>query len=239
MEPMRVKHLVPNAVTLANIALGFLSIIAAARGEYERAAWLIFGGALCDLCDGRLARLLDASSKFGMELDSLSDAISFGLAPAVLLYFAALKDLGAVGAAIAVGYVLCAVLRLARYNVETGALAQVTFEGCPTPIAAGYMISFIMVRGELSRAALAVGTAALAIFMVSKLKIPKFRKGSGLPIAMLLAGLGLFIFFLFRPTAVAWHVWNGWNWVMIFANYVFLARRGHLRQNAEPLRRAA
>jgi CDP-diacylglycerol--serine O-phosphatidyltransferase len=238
MEPMRAKHLVPNAVTLANIVCGLLTIIAAAEGRYERAAWLIFIGALCDMADGRLARLLDATSKFGMELDSLSDAISFGVAPAVLVYFAVLRPLGAAGLAVAVGYVLCGVLRLARYNVETSPLAALTFLGCPIPIAAGYMISFVLVRAQLSAFSVALGTVFLAGCMVSTLKIPKFRKGGGLPIAMLLIGLALFVVFLRAPGALTWHLWNGWNWVMIAANYLLLARRGQLKAVA-PLRRAA
>src|SRR5579859_3821295 len=103
---VQAKHLVPNAVTVANIVFGFLGIVAAADHQFERACVLLFIGALCDLADGRLARLLNATSKFGMELDSLSDAISFGIAPAVLVYFAVLERLGALGAAIAVAYVL-------------------------------------------------------------------------------------------------------------------------------------
>ena len=235
---MRAKHLVPNVVTLANITCGFLAVVAAARGQFERSAWFIFAGALCDMADGRLARLLDASSKFGMELDSLSDAISFGIAPAVLIYLAVLEPLGAVGAAIAVAYVLCGVLRLARFNLDTGALGSVTFQGCPIPIAAGYILSFIMVRHQLSAYTVAAGTLGLAGFMVSTLRIPKFRKGSGLPVGMLLLGLGLFIVFLLRPSALTWHLWNGWNWVMIGANYVVLARRRQLAA-VDPLRHAA
>jgi CDP-diacylglycerol--serine O-phosphatidyltransferase len=237
MERMRAKHLIPNAVTLANITLGFLSIVASAHGDHERAAWLIFLGALCDMADGRLARLLGATSKFGMELDSLSDAISFGVAPAVLVYFAVLERLGVLGAAIAVAYVLGGVVRLARYNVDTSALSEVTFLGCPIPIAAGYLVSLIMVRHQLPTWWVGAGTLGLAGCMVSTLKIPKFRKGGGLPIAMLLLGLALFIVFLLKPSALTWHVWNAWNWVMIAANYVLLARRGHL--TAVPLRRAA
>jgi hypothetical protein len=68
--------------------------------------------------------------------------------------------------------------------------------------------------------------------MVSTVKVPKFRKGSGLPFVMLLGGMAAFIAFLARPGAITWHVWNGWNFVMVIANYVVLARRGHLRPRA-------
>src|SRR5262249_47267960 len=154
-----------NAVTLANISFGFLGIVAAAEGRFERAVLFLFLAALCDLFDGKLARLLDASSKFGMELDSLSDAISFGIAPAVMIYLCALKTLGAAGAAIAVGYALCGVLRLARYNIDTNEIGKYTFQGVPIPIAAGYIMSFVMVRDHLPLWLIAGGTVFIALCM--------------------------------------------------------------------------
>src|SRR5262245_6355348 len=110
---MKLKHVIPNAVTLANIALGFLGIVAAARGQYERAVIFLFCAALCDLADGKLARALNATSKFGMELDSLSDMVSFGLAPAVLVYLSVLQGLGWIGVAAVLIYPLCGAIRLA------------------------------------------------------------------------------------------------------------------------------
>jgi CDP-diacylglycerol--serine O-phosphatidyltransferase len=234
---VRPKHLVPNAVTLANIAFGFLGIIAAVEGRFERSCVLLFTAALCDLADGRLARLLDASSKFGMELDSLSDVVSFGIAPAVLIYLAALRTLGSLGAVICVGYVLCGALRLARYNLDTGRLGKMTFLGCPIPIAGGYILSFTMVRDSLPVWLIAAGTVWISGCMVSTLKVPNFRRG-GLPIAMLIIGMVLFIVFLAHATALTWHVWNGWNVVMIIANYVMLWRRRDLGDTPE-LRKAA
>ncbi|HZS36026.1 MAG TPA: CDP-diacylglycerol--serine O-phosphatidyltransferase [Polyangia bacterium] len=237
---MRAKHLVPNGVTLCNIALGFLAIVSAAEGKFEQGTLFLFFAALCDLFDGKLARMLDASSKFGMELDSLSDAISFGIAPAVLIYLSALRPLGAVGAGIAVLYTLCGALRLARFNVDQNDLAKVTFQGVPIPIAAGYIMSLVMVRASLPIWLIAGGVAAIALLMVSTLKIPKFRKGN-LPSFMLAIGIVNFAVFLVRPGAITWHVWNGWNVVMVISNYVMLARRGYLarRRETEELRRAA
>jgi CDP-diacylglycerol---serine O-phosphatidyltransferase len=240
---VKAKHLVPNAVTLANIAFGFLGMVAAAEGRFERACVLLFIGALCDLLDGRLARMLNASSKFGMELDSLSDMVSFGIAPGVLVYLSVLKELGWIGAVIAAAYALCGALRLARYNIDSKPISEVTFLGCPIPIACGYVISMVMVRHSLPVWGVAVGTGLAAFFMISTLKVPKFRKGSGLPFAMLLVGLVTFIVFLARPEALTWHIWNGWNWVMIIANYIVLGRSGHLsrqpRESSEPEQRTA
>jgi CDP-diacylglycerol--serine O-phosphatidyltransferase len=225
---VQAKHLVPNFFTLANIAFGFFSMLAAAQGRYERAVLCLFGAALCDLLDGKLARMLDASTKFGMELDSLSDAISFGIAPGLLVYLAVLEPLGIGGAVLAIGYVLTAVIRLARYNVDTATIGKVTFQGVPTPIAAGYIMSFVMVRGALPVALVAAGTGLMAVLMVSTLKIPKFRPGQGLPFAMLIFGVGTFVAFLWRPGAITWHIWNGWNLIMVVSNYIVLSRKGYL-----------
>ncbi len=235
---MRAKHLVPNVVTLANIALGFLGMVAAAQGRFEHAVVLFFCAALCDLFDGRLARWLDATSKFGMELDSLSDMVSFGIAPAVLVYLAVLQRLGPGGLAIAAVYPLCGALRLARYNIDTGALGKVTFLGVPIPIAASYIWSMVMVRDQLSIWLIAAGTLTMAGCMVSTLKVPKFRAGEGLPFLMVLIGLGLFVAFLAHPVALTWHLWNGWNVVLLIANYVMLGRNGYLGRPERHLKAA-
>jgi CDP-diacylglycerol---serine O-phosphatidyltransferase len=238
----RLKYLIPNAVTVANIVLGFLAIVAAAEGAYERGAYLLFGAAMCDMLDGRLARLLNASSKFGMELDSLSDMVSFGIAPAVLVYLAVLRDLGTLGAVIASSYLICGALRLARFNLDDGPLTKITFQGLPIPVAAGYLISFIMVRGALQPWLIAGGVAYIAGCMVSTTKIPKFRKGAGPPIVMLFIGLATFVAFLARPSALTWHIWNGWNFFLVGLNYIVLYRQGYLGKNGKlpsELKRAA
>jgi CDP-diacylglycerol--serine O-phosphatidyltransferase len=226
---VRAKHLIPNAVTLANIALGFMGILAAAHGQFERSVVLLFAAALCDLADGKLARALNATSKFGMELDSLSDMVSFGLAPAVLMYLAVLHRLGTLGLAICIIFPLCGAIRLARYNSDVSGIGKVTFLGCPIPIAASYLWSMVLVRDGLSVWAMAAGTLLVAGAMVSTLKVPKFRKGEGLPQWTMFVGLATFIAFLARPMALTWHIWNGWNVLLIVANYVQLARKGHLQ----------
>ena len=238
---MRAKHLIPNAVTLANIALGFMGILAAAHGQFERSVVLLFAAALCDLADGKLARALNATSKFGMELDSLSDMVSFGLAPAVLMYLAVLHRLGTLGLAICIIFPLCGAIRLARYNSDVSGIGKVTFLGCPIPIAASYLWSMVLVRDGLSVWAMAAGTLLVAGAMVSTLKVPKFRKGEGLPQWTMFVGLATFIAFLARPMALTWHIWNGWNVLLIVANYVQLARKGHLQaaRKARHLKAAA
>jgi CDP-diacylglycerol--serine O-phosphatidyltransferase len=222
------KHLVPNFFTLSNIVFGFLSMLASSQGQYERAVVMLFFAAICDLLDGKLARMLDASTKFGMELDSLSDAISFGLAPGMLVYQAVLKEhYGWLGLVLTLAYVLTAVVRLARYNVDTGTLGNVTFQGLPTPIAAGYIMSFVLVREGLPHLLILGGTGLAAVMMVSTAKIPKFREG-GLPFPLLVFGICTFIVFMVRPCALTWHIWNSWNLLMVAVNYVVLSRRGYL-----------
>ena len=240
MRAVRPKHLVPNVVTLANIALGFLSIIAAADGRFEHAVYFMFAAGLCDMMDGRLARMLDASTEFGMELDSLSDVVSFGIAPAVLVYLSVLREYGTLGAMISVAYLLAGALRLARFNIDEGPLAKVTFQGTPIPVAAGYVMSFIMVRNELPSALIAGGVFSMALCMVSSIKVPKFRKDAGPPLFMMVIGITAFTIFVVKPSALTWHIWNGWNVVCIVANYVFLSKHGYLKQPpANQLKNAA
>jgi CDP-diacylglycerol--serine O-phosphatidyltransferase len=226
---MKWRHVIPNAVTLGNITLGFFGMVAAARGQIERSVLLLFCAAICDLADGKLARALNATSKFGMELDSLSDMVSFGIAPALLVYLAVLAPLGTLGAVVALIYPLCGAIRLARYNSDVSNIGKVTFLGCPIPIAASYVWSMVLVRDALPAWAIATGTLVVAGAMVSTLKVPKFRKGEGLPSWMMYVGLAAFVAFLARPSGLTWHIWNGWNIVLIAFNYVQLSRRGHLR----------
>lgn len=226
---MQLRHLPPNAATLGNMTFGFLAINAAAAGAFERAVIYLFLAVGCDTLDGRLARLLNATSKFGAELDSLSDAVSFGVAPAVLVYLATLHQLGGWGQAAAVSYLLCAAIRLARFNIDTGPMAKMTFQGVPTPAAAGYLMSFVMLRGQMSATMVAVGVVSLAFFMVSTLKVPKLGR-YGLPGWLLIGEAVTFLAFLYRPTVLTWHIWNGWNWSLVGVNYIRLAR---LRKNGD------
>ena len=118
-------------------------------------------------------------------------------------------------------------MRLARYNIDTKDLAHVTFEGLPIPIAASYVWSFVIVREALPVWVVGAGVTVTAMLMVSTLKIPKFRRG-GLPVPLMFVGLGAFIGFLAHPTALTWHLWNGFNVFAVALNYVLLSRRGLL-----------
>jgi CDP-diacylglycerol---serine O-phosphatidyltransferase len=126
--------IVPSALTIGNLFFGVWAVVSAARGEYERAAWLIIIAAIADTLDGRVARITKTGSRFGEELDSLVDAISFGIAPALIIYFMFLQT-GPWSWIASFFYVTCAVVRLARFNVEQAGHAKLSFHGLPSPSA--------------------------------------------------------------------------------------------------------
>jgi len=144
----------PSLFTLGNLACGFFSILAATRGHYEQAGWLILFASVFDMFDGRVARLLSAESEFGIEMDSLADTISFCAAPAFLMYFFVLKENPLWGGVIACIYTCFGVLRLAKFNTmaKEGTSSKKYFSGLPVPTPAAIIASFaisyqIMVAG--------------------------------------------------------------------------------------------
>ncbi|HNW43084.1 MAG TPA: CDP-diacylglycerol--serine O-phosphatidyltransferase [Elusimicrobiales bacterium] len=136
----------PSIFTITNMAFGFFSILAASEGKYVLAAWFLIVSYVMDMLDGRVARLVHGESSFGVEIDSLSDWISFGIAPAFLIFKFVLKDYGVWGYPVAFLYVLCGALRLARYNLKShfGGSSKDYFQGLPIPAAAGILVSFVL-----------------------------------------------------------------------------------------------
>lgn len=133
--------IVPSALTLGNLFFGIWAIVSAARGSFERAAWLIVVAGIADTLDGRVARVTQTGSRFGEELDSLVDAISFGVAPAVIMYHLYLSD-GQWSWIASFFYVSSAVIRLARFNIEQAGHAKVAFHGLPSPSAGMTLATF-------------------------------------------------------------------------------------------------
>jgi CDP-diacylglycerol---serine O-phosphatidyltransferase len=145
MTPVRPKLqrgviIVPSALTLGNLFFGIWAIVSATRGEFERAAWLIVFAGIADTLDGRVARVTKTGSRFGEELDSLVDAISFGVAPALIIYHLFLVD-GAWGW-IARSSTSVRRVRLARFNVDQAGHAKVVFHGLPSPSAGMTLATF-------------------------------------------------------------------------------------------------
>ena len=136
-------YLLPNLFTTAALLSGFYAIIASSSGQFEKAILAIGLAALFDGLDGRTARLLNAQSPFGEQYDSLSDMLSFGVAPAMLVYHWTLAPLGRLGLACAFVYAACAAFRLARFNVQIGVVDKRYFVGLPSPLAAILLSSAI------------------------------------------------------------------------------------------------
>jgi CDP-diacylglycerol--serine O-phosphatidyltransferase len=138
-------YLLPNLFTTAALFSGFYAVVSGMHGEFEAAAIAIFVAMILDGLDGRVARLTNTQSKFGAEYDSLADMVSFGVAPALVMFSWALSDLGKFGWACAFVYVACAALRLARFNTQIDTADNNFFSGLASPAAAAVVAGIVWV----------------------------------------------------------------------------------------------
>lgn len=175
-------YVLPNLMTTGNLFCGFFSIIHSIKGDFRLAAYAVVAAAIFDLLDGRLARLTHATSKFGAEYDSLSDLVSFGLAPSILMFQWALNPFGRLGWLACFLYVACAALRLARFNVQVGVVEKNYFQGLPSPMAAGIVASSYVAFSdlgwepvELPARGLLFMVMLLGIVMVSNFRYRSFK----------------------------------------------------------------
>ncbi|MEQ1683507.1 MAG: CDP-diacylglycerol--serine O-phosphatidyltransferase [Burkholderiaceae bacterium] len=163
-------YMLPNAITLAALFSGFYAIVMAINGRFELACIAVFCAAVLDSLDGRVARMTNSQSAFGEQMDSLCDMVSFGAAPALIIYIWALKDLGKAGWIPAFVYISGAALRLARFNVNIGVVDKRFFQGMPSPAAAALVIGLIWVvddagfKGVSQIPALAYTAFAVTLF---------------------------------------------------------------------------
>jgi len=187
-KPRKGIYLLPNLVTTAALFSGFYAIVAAMNDKFEVAAIAIFVAMILDGLDGRVARLTNTQSEFGEQYDSLSDLISFGLAPALVMYQWALVDMreisvtwGRVGWMAAFIYVACAALRLARFNVQIEVVDKSNFIGLPSPSAAGIVAGMVWMLHDFGVAGSSVHILALimiigaGLLMVSNVKYSSFK----------------------------------------------------------------
>ncbi|MDR0724116.1 MAG: CDP-diacylglycerol--serine O-phosphatidyltransferase [Endomicrobium sp.] len=138
-------YILPSLFTCGNMSCGCLSIVSSINGNFTQAAWFLIFAIAFDMTDGRVARLTKTTSEFGVQLDSLSDLISFGVAPSIMMYQLVLNSMGKVGLAIAILFVVCSALRLAKFNVQAqDGVVHSSFVGLPTPASAGLLISFVL-----------------------------------------------------------------------------------------------
>lgn len=173
--------LLPSLFTSGNLFCGFLSIIFAFEGRYEKAALFILIAAVLDVLDGGLARLTRTESPFGMQFDSLADVVSFGVAPALLAEAWALRNLPRLGWTLSFLFVACAAVRLARFNIQTGYTDRRWFLGLPSPVAAALVAALVFaypggpLENPLALATVAVLVGTAAFLMVSRLKFRSLK----------------------------------------------------------------
>jgi CDP-diacylglycerol--serine O-phosphatidyltransferase len=219
-------YLLPNLFTTAALFAGFYAVVAAMDGNFVQAAIAIFVAMILDGMDGRIARLTSTESDFGMEYDSLSDMVSFGLAPALVVYqwgVARLQEYGwiwgKIGWLVAFLYAVAAALRLARFNARISVADKRFFEGLPSPSAAGVVSGLVWLGTELGLTglpALVLGfvvTAAAGTLMVSSFKYYSFKEwnlGGRIPFTYLLLVPLVFILIAANPPVVLF---------LLFASY--------------------
>lgn len=142
----RTKNIIPSVFTLSNMAFGMMAILSVANENFIQACYFLIGSYVMDILDGRIARMINAESEIGIELDSFSDWLSFGIAPAYMIYEFALKEYGIVAYPVVLTYVICGALRLVRFNLKSlsGESSKLYFQGLPIPAAAGIIIFFVL-----------------------------------------------------------------------------------------------
>lgn len=179
-KPAKGIYVLPNLLTTAGLFAGFYAVMQARLGHFEAACLAIYAAMVMDILDGRLARLTNTMSDFGSEYDSLADMVSFGVAPALLLYDFALAELGRVGSLVAFIYIACAALRLARFNVQKSDDKRF-FTGLPSPGAAAMLASVVWVCTDYNidqntfTSVFAVLVTLIAFSMVSNIQYRSFK----------------------------------------------------------------
>ncbi len=242
LKGLSINHLLPNVLTVLALCAGLTAIRFAIDGRWQPAVVAVVTAAILDALDGRIARLLNGQSKFGAELDSLSDVVSFGVAPALMMYLWALGSAGSFGWIAALAYAVCMALRLARFNSRLGApdlppFAFNYFTGVPAPAGAGLVLLPMVAGFEVSpdivgHPALVVPwTLGIGLLLVSTL--PTFSgKGIRVPtnyVVPALVGVGLLAAFL---VAQPW-------WTLILLGLAYLATLPFSVRQFHKLQRAA
>ncbi len=208
------KYLIPNSITLVALGAGITSIRLAYEDRFELTIFAILFAAFLDGIDGRAARLLKASSKFGAELDSLADFVNFGVAPALIVYFWALKDFKSLGWIIALTYAICICLRLARFNVETeeenaAPWKKKFFQGAPAPASAALLLmpfytKFLGVEVVIPNFAILVYTVIISLLAVSSIPTFSFKDLGSIPRQSIRVGLVLIILIVSVLATYTW-----------------------------------
>ncbi|RMD91587.1 MAG: CDP-diacylglycerol--serine O-phosphatidyltransferase [Calditrichaeota bacterium] len=209
---IRRKEIFPSLFTMLNLFFGFFAIISAVQGKYVAASWMIIIAGICDIIDGKLARKTKTYSEFGIEFDSLSDVVSFGAAPSVLIYQVFFYKIGASGLILSFMPLLFAAIRLARFNINLESYEKESFDGLPTPAMAVTLATYVIFNYDLWEGLrfaplLAPLVVFLSVLMVSHVEyeaMPKLtlheNKKNTVHLVFMLTGLTLMI--LFREKAM-------------------------------------
>ncbi|MCF6245505.1 MAG: CDP-diacylglycerol--serine O-phosphatidyltransferase [Sulfurovum sp.] len=180
MKKSNLIYILPNLFTASSIFVGVISIVKASQGHFIDASWLILLALVFDGLDGRVARMTNTTSQFGVEFDSLADIISFGIAPAMLLYFFIGHEFGKFGILVSALYVIFGAIRLARFNISTAKADPNVFIGLPIPTAAIFVSMWILLFNKYALEGYAFTLLLLslvvAMLMVSNFRYPSFKK---------------------------------------------------------------
>ncbi len=242
----RTIYIIPSIFTVGNIFAGFLALISTLSGEYEKAAIAIGIAVILDGLDGRIARLVNVTSDFGVQLDSLADVISFGIAPAVLVYSWGLEDFGSFARFSAFVFLICGVMRLARFNMQIGELKH--FAGLPIPAAAGFIAATVHFfpgppDTPLFKPVLVGATYLTALLMISTIRYPSLKQlnlGQGkshlviLTLATLVAGIYFYSRYALLILAYSYLLSGPLARMYQFSKYRFSHRRG-VRSRDRPI----
>lgn len=175
-------YILPNLFTTMTVFSGFYSIIAALDGNFVLSAIAIIIAGIFDALDGRIARLTNTTSQFGVEYDSLADLVAFGMAPAILMFLWALRPFGKYGWLAAFLFLICGALRLARFNIQVEVVEKKYFKGLPIPTAAGLIATTVLIAhhfgiDHMARSIIIlIEVYALALLMVSEVRYYSFKE---------------------------------------------------------------
>ncbi len=235
-------YLLPNLFTTAALFAGFFAIVQAMNGQFEQSAVAVFIAMVMDGLDGRVARWTHTESDFGAQYDSLADMVSFGLAPALVMYEWALSGLGKLGWLAAFLYAACAALRLARFNVQTGTVDKRYFVGLPSPSAAALTMGLVWVMHDsgvpgrdLSFIALGF-TVFAGVAMVSNMRYFSFKQFNvkeRAPFLAIIAVVLVFVLISLQPPQVLFMIFLAYGVSGPFGAGINLLRRRRERRRAE------
>lgn len=235
------RYLIPNAITMLALGAGLTAIRMAYEQRFELTIFAIIFAAILDGIDGRAARLLKASSKFGAELDSLSDFVNFGVAPALIVYFWALKDFKSLGWIVALTYAICICLRLARFNVETeeenlSPWKKKFFQGTPAPASAALLLMpfytrFIEFEIDIPSFAIMIYTVVISLLAVSSIPTFSFKDMGTIPRQSVRAGLVIIILVASLVATYTWESFITFGFVYLLTIPLSMYRHSQYEKN--------